>query len=172
MSIPVYLAVSSTKLSVWAIYLSICSVVIALTSICANVYTWYRSGGNIKTRLRVIEHPRDRLKDKIEVEVIGAGRQPAIVNQIEIGHRYDTGKTTSNNTPIYADSWDSKLKPLGNALLPVSLEPTGNIRAQITVDKLVKVLGYNTPVQLIARAIRGDGKIAKSKVLNTKMPGK
>lgn len=154
----------------WALIISIISAVIVAISILANVYTWYQSGGNIKVRIRFIKHPRERLKDLVEVEAVGTGRQPAIIKQIEFGHKYDTGKVASNNQPIYALSWDIPLTPIGDRDLPLSLEPTGNINAQINMARITKKLGFNNTIHALARVTRGDGKIYTSKVITFRTP--
>jgi hypothetical protein len=89
--------ISSTTQSVKdSLVFSVIALVLSGLSILFGIYTWYQSGGRLKTRIWLEVKSSNRLEDTLRIEVINVGRQAAILRKIEIGHRYKTGTTTSN----------------------------------------------------------------------------
>ena len=81
--------------------IAIAGLAIAVADIVATWWLWTKSGPRMRVRLRRVEHPSDRLQDKLVVEVYSVGRMPVRIGEVGLEDRVPTGQ--GSNTTSYME---------------------------------------------------------------------
>lgn len=151
-----------------ALDIAAASLGVSVLSAAANVTTWIRSGGRLRVRLTWTEHPHDRLKDVVRIEVHNTGRQSAVLRSVNLGKRYVKGYSGGN--PTYGVEWGFELFPTPTEASR-TIAPTDFSVFEVTFAEVRDRWGGGESLNLQAYVKRGDGKNRFSKVIRIKTPG-
>jgi hypothetical protein len=152
-----------------ALDIATASLGVSVISVAANVMTWARSGGRLRVRLTWTEHPQDRLKDAVRIEVHNVGRQSAVLRSVRLG-KLVVARYYPNGQPLYGTEFGFDLFPTQTERSR-AIAPTDFATFEVTFAEVRDRWGEQENLGLQACITRGDGKTRYSKVIRIRTPG-
>jgi hypothetical protein len=134
---------------------------VAIVGIGVNWLIWHRSRPRLKVRLRAETDP-DPMRGGLAIEVVSVGRLAVVVKSLGLRDHIVAGnqRTTLLSMPVEPASVD----------LPLTLEPTEYVQADVRMDAIVKRWDVDKKLALVAWAEAGDGKKFESRPLKIQTP--
>jgi hypothetical protein len=134
---------------------------VAIVGIVVNWLLWYRSRPRLKVRLHAETDP-DPMRGALAIEVVSVGRLAVVVKELGLRDHIVAGnqKMSLLSMPVEPTS----------AKLPLTLEPTEFLEAEVGMDAIVNRWDVDKKLALVAWAEAGDGRKFESRPLKIQTP--
>jgi hypothetical protein len=145
------------------------SLAVSIAGVVANIGIWVRSGGRFRVQVELVEHAHDRLQDILRVEVHNVGRQAAVLREVQLGKRVQTGTTGRHAIFETVMSFTLLPTPAESSRL---IAPTDFAVFDLRLDDAMTKWGEGESLSLQASATRGDGRVRESGIIRIRTPSR
>jgi hypothetical protein len=156
--------VGSDHADVLARALAAAGLFVAIAAIVVNWWIWHRSRPRLKVRMRS-EPDTDPMRTRLAVDVVSVGRLAVVVKSVGVRDHIVVPGTNVRPTSLLS----LPVTPAA-AELPVTLQPTEYLDANVSMDAIIDRWDADKELALVAWAETGDGRRFESRPLKVRTP--